>query len=487
MRTRRLPYRDRRTVGHGKCPYGPDFLRILTLSGPGGKRVAPSIESLLSEGGDIAAAGPHDPDAMFRGSMALGRRAVRVVHLIPCTVFVNAPHSFATPQLYDPMQSGESLEVLTPLVAALLRGEGPASVQGMDAASAAALADACVVHGVHGVLFHQLSPSARWLALPDAVRERLDDQARADMAWELAHKAGLAANLEALADAGVEVLLLKGTALAYSLYPVPSIRSRGDTDLFIRSDDLPVLCDVLERLGFAKDVVSQGIGYQINLRKTDRFGLAHTLDVHWRISNSEVFSEVLGWEEARRSSVALPALGAHAYGLHRVHALIHACIHRASHFHSPYYVDDVAYLERNRLIWLYDIHLLVGALQVADWTLFTNLAIERAVSAVCRDTLQAAEEAFGTNVPSEVSNALSRPWRTELSAQLLIASPWRAAWVDLRAQRGLTARLHFLRDLVLPSRAYMLRKYNERRGWLLPYLYVRRVLEGIPRRMRRFR
>ena len=441
----------------------------------------------MSEGGDIAAAGPYIPAAMSRGSTALVRRAVGVVRLIPCTEFVNAPDSFSTPRPYDPMQSGESLQVLTPLIAALLRGENPASVHGMDAANAAALSDACVVHGVHGVLYHQLSPSARWLALPQVLRERLEGQAKADMAWELAHKAELAASLDALADAGVDVLILKGTALAYSLYPVPSIRSRGDTDLFIRPEDLSVLCDVLERLGYAKDVVSQGIGYQINLSKTDRFGLAHTLDVHWRISNSEVFSEVLVWEEAHRRSVALPALGAHAHGLYCLHALIHACIHRASHFHAPYYVDDVAYLERNRLIWLYDIHLLVGALRVADWTLFANLALERAVSGVCRDTLQAAEEMFATAIPSQVWEALSRPRRAELSAQLLIASPWRAAWVDLWAQRGLKERLHFLRDLVLPSPAYMFRKYNERRAWVLPYLYVRRVLEGIPRRLRRFR
>ncbi len=162
-------------------------------------------------------------------------------------------------------------------------------------------------------------------------------------------------------------------------------------------------------------------------------------------------------------------------------------MHRASHFHAPYYVDDVAYLERNRLIWLYDIHLLAAAMQVADWTLFADLALDRAVSAVCRNALQAAEEAFGTNVPSEVLDVLSRPRRTELSAQLLTASPWRAAWVDLCAQQGFRGRLRFLGDLVFPGREYMLSKYDERRSWLLPYLYVRRVLEGIRRRLRRFR
>jgi len=37
--------------------------------------------------------------------------------------------------------------------------------------------------------------------------------------------------LAALAGAGLPVLLLKGAALAYTLYPEPHLRDRSDTDL----------------------------------------------------------------------------------------------------------------------------------------------------------------------------------------------------------------------------------------------------------------
>jgi len=382
----------------------------------------------------------------------------------------------------------ESLQRRTPLIAALLRGQVPEFVLRAEADEASALADACVVHGVHGMLYHQFSSVPKqWAALPLLLRERLEYRARTDMAWELAHKAELTASLSALADAGVNVLILKGTALAYSLYPVASIRSRGDTDLLVRADDVPVLCDALARLGYERDTYSQGIGYEVNLTKKDRFGLVHVLDVHWRLSSSEVFAALFDWEEARRMSIAVPALGVHATCLGQVHALLHACVHRAVHFLSPYYVDGEPYLERNRLIWLYDIRLLASAFGAADWSMFVDLARARGVSALCLDALQAAVNLVGAAAPAETIVALARPKRSEISAQLLSDSAWRGAWVEFRAQRGYAARAKFLRDLLFPDREYMLRKYPGQPAWLLPYLYLRRVLGGVHRRMRHFR
>jgi len=386
------------------------------------------------------------------------------------------------------MPPPDALERWTPLIAALLSGEVSPSVRETNHDEALALAQACVVHGVHGVLYHQLKcVPDQWAALPQTLRDGLEYQARADMAWELAHKAELISCLSALGDAQVDVLILKGTALAYSLYAVASIRSRGDTDLFIRPEDLPVLTRAVESRGYKRDEVSQGIGYEVNFNKTDRFGMSHVLDIHCLISSSEVFSRTLDWEEGRRMSVALTALGAHARGLHCIHALLFACVHRVAHLHSPYYVDGIAYLERNRLIWLYDVRLLSGVLQADDWSLFVDLAHGRGVSAVCQDALQAAKGLLGATIPVEVSAALSRPMRTELSAQLLLGSAWRGVWVDFRAQRSAAGRWKFVRDLFFPNRAYMLRKYPRRPIWLLPFLYVWRVLEGVQRRLRHFR
>jgi len=245
--------------------------------------------------------------------------------------------------------------------------------------------------------------------------------------------------------------------------------------------------DVLAELGYARDTYSQGVGCEVNLTKQDRFGLDHVLDVHWRLSGNEVFAALFDWEEAHRMSVAVPALAVQARGLSPVHALLHACVHRAAHVHSPYYVDGDPYLERNRLIWLYDIRLLSDALDTAHWRSFVDLARERGVSALCLDALHAAADLLGAAIPTEASSALAHPKRSEISAQLLLDSAWRGAWVEFRAQRGLAARSKYLRDLLFPNRQYMQRKYPKQPAWLLPYLYLRRVLEGVHRRLRHFR
>jgi hypothetical protein len=386
------------------------------------------------------------------------------------------------------MLSPESLRHWTPPIAALLCGEVPEIVLDAGPEEARVLADACVVHGVHGLLYHQLVGTRdQWDALPQVLRERLEHQAKTDLVWELAHNAELRAALSALSKAGVGVLVMKGTALAYSLYPVPSIRPRGDTDLLVREDDVPAVCDVLAGLGYVRDAESQGIGREVNLIKKDRSGLVHDLDVHWRLSSSEVFAGLCGWEEATRASISLPELAPQARSLGYVHALLHACAHRAAHMHSPYYVNGEAFLEGNRLIWLYDIRLLADAYDPADWSSFVELARARGVSAVCRNALTAAADLVTTAVSDLVYTELEHSERPEISAQLLSSGAWRATWVELRAQPGMSARLKFLRDLVLPDRDYMLRKYPGKRSWMLPWFYFRRVVEGVHRRRRYFR
>lgn len=183
-------------------------------------------------------------------------------------------------------------------------------------------------------------------------------------------------------------------------------------------------------------------------------------------------------------AIEIPTLGAQASGLALCHALLLACVHRAAHFRSPYYVDGTAYFERNRLIWLYDIRLLSAALDSSAWSFFVERAHSGGVSALCRDALLAAADLVAAEVPSSVLDALSRPEHTEVSAQLLADGRWRGTWVDLRAQGSIAGQIKFLRELFFPGAEYMHRKYPGRRNWQLPYLYLRRVVEGVRKRMK---
>lgn len=285
--------------------------------------------------------------------------------------------------------------------------------------------------------------------------------------------------LAALARAGVETFILKGTALAYSLYASPDLRPRSDTDLLIRHESLETARRALLDIGFSEAVTS---GDEHGLRQTafsrrDAGGVEHSYDVHWAITNTPLFSSVLGIEEIRAHAVGVDALGPGARALGRVHALLHACIHRVAHHHD----DD-------RLIWLVDIELLRAQMSEAEHEEFWRLAAERQVVAVCSRSIALAEELYSHEASNEAGD-----W---LSAERLAQREATAAFIDRDITHGrmLLANLGALpaRDRVrrlwqvaFPPAAFVKSRSGISNPLLLPLLYAARGVRGILRLFRR--
>ncbi len=59
-----------------------------------------------------------------------------------------------------------------------------------------------------------------------------------------------------------------------------------------------------------------------------------------------------------------------------VHALLFAASNMATHREVPYFLGDLALFGGNRLIWIYDLHLLSAHLDDADWQAFVFLHSE---------------------------------------------------------------------------------------------------------------
>jgi hypothetical protein len=139
-----------------------------------------------------------------------------------------------------------------------------------------------------------------------------------------------------------------------------------------------------------------------------------------------------------------------------------------------------------RVIWLYDVHLLAPRLSPAAWGRFAQLAVERGVAGICAHELALARSRLGTAVPAEVLSALAAlPRSAERTAAYLEAD---RRWSDevLANVRGLPRwrdRLRLLREIAFPARGYMLRAYGLGGGAaasaLLPALYLHRGLRGL--------
>src|SRR5262245_15477333 len=78
------------------------------------------------------------------------------------------------------------------------------------------------------------------------------------VAGELVRAHEVAQVLDALAGRQVYPILLKGTALAYTVYPSASRRPRVDTDLLIARDQIAATRDVLAHRGYVEATMTGG-------------------------------------------------------------------------------------------------------------------------------------------------------------------------------------------------------------------------------------
>jgi hypothetical protein len=308
---------------------------------------------------------------------------------------------------------------------------------------------------------------------PAAVASRLNALAAANEAFSAAQDRELTRVLASLAAGGVSPVLIKGAHLAHTIYPSSASRPRGDTDVVIAADELTRLTCLLDGAGYRRLEHVRGalILGQCHFRRTDDLGVTHGLDVHWRVAAPLVFRRVLPAAALRQARVAIPALGAHAWGPCAPHALIVACVHLIAHHRA----DTV-------LIWLYDIARLAETLDRAGAAVFLETAAAGRISAVCTAALERARRHFdGPALTSLAGHAAAQSrGASEPSARLLDAArPIDEVWLDLRTADGWHERVTLLREHLWPDAGYM-RATAPGTRWL-PYAYARRALVGARR------
>lgn len=304
---------------------------------------------------------------------------------------------------------------------------------------------------------------------PADVMEALQSAALREAARDVVVERELPRVLEALAGASIPALLLKGTPLSFARYPAPGLRPRADTDLLLRRSDLPAAERALADLEYRPANAVEG-DYVSHQRS---YAGPLVLDIHWKVLNPVMLADVLEWDELSARAEAVPALGPHARTACPAHALLLACVHRVAH-HAHDHTD--------RLIWLYDIHVLVQGMDPPAFEEFAKLAAGRRVRTLCLAGIEAAHEWFSTNLFADISRrilqvpgAASEPSARYLAAGLRRFDLWK---LDLRSldARG---RLRLLREHLFPPAGYMLQKYNTSYRFLLPAFYLHRAVTGL--------
>src|SRR6266478_2136290 len=168
------------------------------------------------------------------------------------------------------------------IICLVLRHEAIPSEEIIDQASIARFLDAGRYHGVLPLLDAEFARREGFETWPREIVATCHKSMLAHKIRERAQRAETKRVIDALTDAGVQPLVLKGTALAYSHYADPALRPRSDTELLIPPDTREHAGRALGALGYSKGEGVEGefASYQATWSREAGKGVAYHFDVH---------------------------------------------------------------------------------------------------------------------------------------------------------------------------------------------------------------
>ena len=159
--------------------------------------------------------------------------------------------------------------------------------------------------------------------------------------------------------------------------------------------------------------------------------------------------------------------------LHLSQALILACVHLSV---QP---DELA----NRLIWLYDIHLLVSVMNEAELLGMAQLAVEKGVGSLCLSAIIKAQKCFETTLPQDVIDMLKSTDGVKAVKRGFNQSYLALILADINELPGLSQKWALISELLFPGSPWLLNKYTKTNSAWVPVLYMRYLGEGFYKRL----
>jgi len=282
--------------------------------------------------------------------------------------------------------------------------------------------------------------------------------------------------IEGFQEEGVRVLVLRGPALAWSLYPDPAMRSSCDLDLLVIPEDVIKARGILERLGYRclakRFETARDFFREECFIHQEKPGNKFPVDLHW--VHWELHPFFKGSEEVdildlfqRAWKVETPTLAFET--LHPVDYLIHSAIHLI-----------MIHKNEMRLSWIYDTALLAQHLQVPDdWETLQERSVSWSARLPVEHCLKMAQVWVGLELPEGFDDFSTWPQPTE-DERTVWADTMRHHWVTILLKRSLAnpslliKRVPSLLRLLFPHPDIVRFCYPTSSNWLLPISYVRR-------------
>ncbi len=328
--------------------------------------------------------------------------------------------------------------------------------------------------GIQLLIYEKIANSSEWKNRPLGLIEALSAAAKNDAIIDGLRQQDFVQLAQTLSEKGIEPILLKGAALSLSHYPASYLRTRSDTDFFIPENSIENLRRIASDQGYRFEEFMGGkfTQYQQSFSGKDALGVNHIYDAHWRLCNPQLFAGVLSYEEVLEQAVSVEIFGLKIKIISPEHALLHACIHRIAHHY-----------DEQKLIWLYDIHLLLNRQNDEARDAFYKLAHHKEMRAVCYQGFIHAQNWFQTPIPEGWLALFKTGVTEEKSAKFITLKPriWDVFFNNFSALGGWQKRLRFVWEQFFPSRGFMIQKYSIKNTVFLPWFYCYRLVAGFPK------
>jgi hypothetical protein len=272
----------------------------------------------------------------------------------------------------------------------------------------ARLTQRACAHGIAPLLYHTVQRMGLTGVLPPATLEVWRRVSYATAVTQTLFSQALQRVLQALQDHGIAVIVLKGAALAETVYPSPAVRPMRDVDLLVRAEALSRVEGTLVALGYRLTAGTRPKAwwraqhYHWAFRQPEPPPFDVPLEVHWHIERpSRPFTIAIEdlWQRAMPATIA----GVNTRILAPEDLLMHLCLHACHHAGAPLQERRLNF----RLLSCCDIAEVIRHYRPrVDWAHLVQRAQQWGIAPYVYLPLQLARELLGAAVPASALAAL---------------------------------------------------------------------------------
>jgi signal peptidase len=330
-------------------------------------------------------------------------------------------------------------------------------------------------HWILPLLYKHISSWPQKFHPPEEIMHRMRKPFLMSRARALQMEKQLSEIINAFHKEGVQVLVLKGPALALTVYPDPAMRASSDLDLLVLPTQMAQARAILEHLDYKclgkRFEHSKDFYCEETFIHTSKPRYHRAIELHWDLHSFSGISRDAALEDLFLRAAKVKSSALNFDTLNPVDSLLHRAINM-SIWHN----------KAIRLIWIYDTALLARELSSPDeWKALQERSIAWRARLALENSLKMAQVWVGLKMPGGFNDFSTWPRPTQIEASFwsdaLLRHEQASSFFKLHwsSSSGIFQKARFLFHLLFPHPEIIRKYYPTTKKWLLPFTYIRRL------------